>query len=127
MSSLSQMPDPRLRTIDEEDIETIVAEDVHFDGELSFDKSLVVKGRLEGTIASSGDLFVNEGASVDATIKAALISVRGAVQGQLIARERIELFSSAVVKGTLQAPDLIVQSGCSLNGECRMPASEGQG
>ena len=115
------MPDPRLRTIDEEDIETVVAEDVHFDGELAFDRSLVVKGRLEGTIASSGDLFVNEGASVDATIKAALISVRGAVQGQLIARERIELFSSAVVEGTLQAPDLIVQSGCRLNGECRMP------
>ncbi|MFP4429626.1 MAG: polymer-forming cytoskeletal protein [Spirochaetaceae bacterium] len=120
------MPDPRLRTIDEEDIETIVAEDVHFDGELAFDKSLIVKGRLEGTISSSGDLFVNEGASVDATIKAALISVRGAVQGQLIARERIELFSSAVVKGTLEAPDLIVQSGCSLNGECRMPAAGGK-
>jgi cytoskeletal protein CcmA (bactofilin family) len=114
------MPDPRLRTIDEEDIETVVAEDVHFDGELEFDRSLVVKGRLEGTISSSGDLFVNEGASVDATIKAALISVRGSVQGQLIARERIELFSSAVVEGTLQAPDLIVQSGCRLNGECRM-------
>lgn len=114
------MPDPRLRTIDEEDIETVVAEDVHFDGELAFDRSLVVKGRLEGTISSSGDLFVNEGASVDATIKAALISVRGSVQGQLIARERIELFSSAVVEGTLQAPDLIVQSGCRLNGECRM-------
>lgn len=115
------MPDPRLRTIDEEDIETVVAEDVHFDGELSFDKSLVVKGRLEGTIASSGDLFVNEGSTVDATVKAALISVRGTVNGQLIARERIELFSSAVVQGTLQAPDLIVQSGCRLNGECRMP------
>jgi cytoskeletal protein CcmA (bactofilin family) len=116
------MPDPRLRTIDEEDIETVVADDVNFDGELSFTQSLIVKGRLEGTISSSGDLFVNEGASVAATIKAALISVRGTVEGQLIARERIELFSSAVVRGTLQAPDLIVQSGCSLNGECRMPA-----
>ncbi len=121
------MAEPRVRTIDEDEIETIIADDVYFDGQLDFGQSLVVKGRLEGTVNSAGDLYINEGAVVDATIKAALISVHGAVKGELIARERVELFSTATITGTLQAPDLIVQSGCALNGECRMPTTKERG
>ncbi len=118
------MPEWRVKSIDESDIDTVLADDVEFEGELEFDTTVLIKGRFNGRISSTGDLFVNEAARVDATIRARRITVRGALSGELTAGERVELFESAAVSGSIETPDLIVQSGCRFNGTCTMPAEQ---
>ncbi len=118
------MSDLRIRSIDESTLQTVLAEDIEFDGELTFAEPLLIKGSVKGTIASETDLYIHEGALVDATIEARKVSVKGQVKGDIRALDRLELFSTAQVTGNVHAPDLIMQSGCLLNGSCRMERSE---
>lgn len=116
------MADLRVRRIDESDLDSVLAEDFEFEGEIHFEKPLLVKGHLSGQVNSDSDLFISEDAVLDAGVSARRVSVKGAVRGDVTAGERIELFASSQVEGNIATPDLIVQSGCTLNGNCAMPA-----
>lgn len=119
------MAEMRIRSIDESTLQTVLAEDIDFDGEIRFSEPLLVKGSLKGTVVSETDLYINEDAVVAARIEARKVSVKGAVQGDIHASQRLELFSTARIHGNVKTPDLIVQSGCSLNGCCAMPQEAG--
>jgi cytoskeletal protein CcmA (bactofilin family) len=115
------MPELMYRNIDESEIDTILAEDFEFDGELTFEKPLLIKGKFKGDIRTEGDLYISDKAQVEATIEAGTVSVRGEVQGDINARQKLEMYSSSILKGNIVAPDLIMQSGCRFNGVCSMP------
>ncbi len=115
-----ELRDVRIKPIDENEIDTILAEDIDFEGVLTFQKPLMVKGRFKGEIKASSDLYVGEKAEVTAKIEANRVSAKGRIQGDIVARNRIELFSTAQVDGDLISPDLIIESGCRYNGTCRM-------
>jgi cytoskeletal protein CcmA (bactofilin family) len=117
--------DFRVRSIDEDDIDTVLADDIDFDGELSFQHRLLIKGAFRGEISADGDLYISESAQVDATVRASTVSVKGALTGDVRANRRLELFSSASLTGNVQTPDLIMQSGCRFNGTCKMPEKAG--
>lgn len=115
------MADLRVRRIDESDLDSVLAEDFEFEGEIHFEKPLLVKGHVSGQVSSKSDLFISEDAIVDASVSAHRVSVKGTVRGDVSAEDRIELFASSRLKGNIATPDLIVQSGCMLNGNCSMP------
>ncbi|MFP4301827.1 MAG: polymer-forming cytoskeletal protein [Spirochaetaceae bacterium] len=115
------MADLRVRRIDESDLDSVLAEDFEFEGEIHFEKPLLVKGHVSGQISSRSDLFISEGAIVDASVLAHRVSVKGTVRGDVSAEDRLELFASSRLEGNIATPDLIVQSGCTLNGNCSMP------
>lgn len=118
------MSDLRIRAIDESTLQTVLAEDVDFDGELRFSEPLLIKGTVKGTVISDTDLYINPDATVAATISARKVSVKGSVVGDIHADGRLELFASARVEGNVTTPDLIMQSGCRLNGSCTMTGGE---
>lgn len=114
------MPDIQIRNVDESKIDTILAGDIDFTGDLFFSESLMIKGKLNGGIKAAGDLYIDSTACVEATIKANIVSIKGKVTGNISARTRVELFSSAEVIGDITAPDVIMESGCKFNGICKM-------
>jgi cytoskeletal protein CcmA (bactofilin family) len=118
------MANLRIKNIDEAEIDTVLAEDIEFEGELVFHDPLLIKGTFSGEIHASGDLFINESAHVEAKIEAQTISVKGHVEGDVQAHNRLELFQTARVTGNIVTPDLYVQSGCLINGTCRMGPEE---
>jgi len=119
------MSDLRIKHIDESEIDTVLAEDIEFEGDMVFEKPVLIKGSFQGTIRATGDLFINRDAAVNATIEAMIVSVQGAVSGDVHARSRLELFSTSSLSGSIRTPELIMQSGCMFNGTCRMgPSSE---
>ncbi len=123
------MADLRVRTIDETEIPTVLAEDIEFEGTVEFTEPLLVKGKLSGELRSASELFIAPAARLDANVAASRISVKGQINGDLIASERIELFAGATIRGNITTPDLIIQSGGILQGSCTMvqPASEESG
>ncbi len=125
------MTEMRIRSIDESTLQTVLAEDIDFDGEIHFSEPLLIKGHVKGKVVSETDLYINADAVVAARIEARKVSVKGEVQGDIHAKSRLELFASARVTGNVHTPELIVQSGCLLNGSCTMasqaPLSEAGG
>ena len=114
------MAEVRIKDIDEHEIDTILAEDIDFEGHLSFKKPLMIKGKFKGEIKSTSALYVGEKAYVEAKVEANLVSSKGKIKGDMIGHSRVELFSTAQVEGDINAPDFVVESGCKFNGYCNM-------
>jgi cytoskeletal protein CcmA (bactofilin family) len=121
------MSDLRIKKVEDSEIDTILAEDIDFTGELAFNKPLMIKGKFNGTIKASGDLYVGANAFVEARIEANVVSLKGRIKGNIFAKSRVELFSSASVDGDITSPDIIMESGCKFNGMCSMsdPPADG--
>ena len=120
------MAEVRIKKIEESEIDTVLAEDIDFQGVLSFSKPLMVKGRFKGEIKASSDLHVGRDAHVEAKIEANRVSTQGTVKGDIVAHSRVELFSTATVTGDIVTPDLEIERGCRLNGYCRMVSRVGE-
>ena len=114
------MAEVRIKDIDEHEIDTILAEDIDFEGHLTFKKPLMIKGKFKGEIKSTSALYIGEKAYVEATTEAAIVSSRGRHKGDIVAHSRIELYSTAQVDGDVTTPDFVMESGCRFNGYCNM-------
>jgi cytoskeletal protein CcmA (bactofilin family) len=123
------MAEVRIKDIDEHEIDTILAEDIDFEGQLTFKKPLMIKGKFKGEIKSTSSLYIGEKAFVEAKTEAGIISSKGRHKGDIVAHSRVELYSTAQVEGDITTPDFVVESGCKFNGYCNMggvPKKEGQ-
>jgi len=109
-----------IKSVEENHLDTILAEDIDFVGELHFAKPLMIKGKFKGEIQATGDLYVGDHAEVEARIEANVVSLKGKVKGNITAHARVELFSTAEVEGDISAPDIVMESGCRFNGICTM-------
>jgi len=117
---MAAMTDVQINTIDEEQLDTVLASDVEFSGEMRFEKPLMIKGRVSGKVRSVSDLYIDEAAVVEADIIANVVSVKGSVKGNISARQKVELFACSAVDGDVTAPQITMETGCHFNGACRM-------
>lgn len=90
-------------------------------GETNFHAMLRVDGHLIGTVSSeNGTLIVGTNGQVDANVAVAAAMINGAVNGDIVATEKLQLGRTARVLGNIQAPRLIVEEGAILEGGCSM-------
>jgi cytoskeletal protein CcmA (bactofilin family) len=114
------MAEVRIKDIDEHEIDTILAEDIDFEGHLTFKKPLMIKGKFKGEIKSTSSLYIGEKAYVEAKTEAGIVSSKGSHRGDIVGHSRVELFSTAHVDGDVTTPDFVMESGCKFNGYCNM-------
>ncbi len=97
----------------------------HMDGELSFEDTFRVDGKLSGKVLSKGDLVVGERGEVDGTVEVARVYVSGTLKGVIKARKRIEITAGGRVLGDIQTPTLVIEEGGFYEGRCTMePAAQ---
>ncbi len=101
-------------------ISTVFSKDTEFYGDLSFKKSLQINGYMEGEINSSGFLVIGEGAIVKANIKADTVIISGTVQGNVEARERLEIHENGKLYGNIRTAKLKIADGVVFEGKCEM-------
>jgi cytoskeletal protein CcmA (bactofilin family) len=109
---------------DDDDYDTVLSEDIDFKGTLQFEKSFLIKGRMEGAIDARGILLVDAGAEVVADITADKVIIRGSVTGDVTARQKVEVTHTGKLVGNVHAPLIQMESGCVFNGLCRMEPVE---
>lgn len=91
-----------------------------FHGELSFQDTLRIDGKFEGTIREGRLLIIGESADVNADIHVATVSVSGRLRGSVHAKERVELHASARCQCDLETRVLVVEEGAIFEGGCTM-------
>lgn len=99
---------------------TIIGKDAKIKGELSFENSAKILGGFEGKIFAKGEVIIGESALCRATVEAGTVIVDGPIEGDIIARDRIQLTPKAKVKGDIVAASLSVGEGASFVGHCRV-------
>ena len=89
-------------------------------GDLISDEEVLLEGQVEGKIHGERGIMVAAGGEVLGDVAARSVVVGGRVRGQIIAAERAELTSTAVVHGSVQAPKIIIAEGAHLQGNVAM-------
>ena len=92
----------------------------HFKGELSFEDTLRIDGKFEGTIRSANELIIGDTAEVSADIQVGSISIDGTVRGTVVAKKKIEIHPHGKVYAQLTAPILKIEEGALFEGSCSM-------
>jgi cytoskeletal protein CcmA (bactofilin family) len=106
--------------IDETEVITTLADDIHIAGTITFKNALTIEGSIDGEIVSEGLLIVSSAAKVKAKITTKNLVCEGQIIGDVTASEQVVLKKTAVQTGNITTPDIIVESGSVLNGSITM-------
>ena len=89
--------------------------DVEIEGSITFQKELLIDGKIQGQIDSDGMLTIGENANIRGEIKTKSVTVHGNFQGNITA-ERCELKSNCTLQGDVKAARLIIEEGATFIG-----------
>lgn len=91
--------------------------DVEIKGSLKFAGELTFDGKLEGEINGDGVLHLGEKGAVTGNISAQSVVVRGKVNGNITAKEKIDIKSKAEVFGDIRSAKLVIEEGVTFVGK----------
>lgn len=115
--SPSSNPSPVAQKPSGSNTRNVLSSDVEIKGVVKFSHDLIVDGKIEGEIQSTGNLTVGENARIKAEVKTGTVVVYGKVHGNLTATDRVELKASAEVVGDIKAKVLTIEAGAIFVGK----------
>ncbi|MDA8015895.1 MAG: polymer-forming cytoskeletal protein [Thermoanaerobaculia bacterium] len=95
----------------------------HIQGELRFEDTFRVDGRVEGGVVSDGVLIVGDRGEIDGEIRVRRIFVSGVLRGRVDAEEYLEITSNGRVFADLEVANLKIEEGAVFEGRCSMKTS----
>jgi cytoskeletal protein CcmA (bactofilin family) len=104
---------------------TLIGPEALINGEITTANVLQIEGRIEGKIKSSGLVVIGEAGRVKAAIEAENVSIRGKLEGDCTAKNRIEITRTGNVIGNLRAPLIAVAEGALFRGSSNMTDKAG--
>jgi cytoskeletal protein CcmA (bactofilin family) len=104
---------------------SVIATDTKWKGTLESDGSLHVYGVVDGALTAHDDIWVAEGATVDAVLTARRIVIAGTISGTVTASERFEALPQGRINADVSAPAFVVHDGAKINGQLKMAQPEG--
>ncbi|SPE51426.1 conserved hypothetical protein [Verrucomicrobia bacterium] len=95
----------------------VLNSDVELKGTLKFSGELTFDGKLEGEIASEGILNLGDEAVVKGNINVNSVVVRGKINGNVTAKDRIDMKAKTEMFGDIRAPKLVIEEGVTFVGK----------
>ena len=95
----------------------VLNSDVEIKGNVKFAGELTLEGKLEGEVNSDGTLIIGETGTVNGNVSAGTVSVRGKINGNITARDKIEIKSKAEVFGDIRSAKLAIEEGVTFVGK----------
>lgn len=113
-------------------IDSLLGEQVHVEGDVSFSGGMHLDGTIRGSICTDGQddgfLHISEQGQVDGNIRVPRMVLNGAVRGEIYCREFIQLGPKARIEGNLHYVLLEIAEGAEINGSlvrhAEVPAEE---
>jgi cytoskeletal protein CcmA (bactofilin family) len=103
-----------------EHITTALGKETNFSGTMRFKDSLKINGKFKGNIISDGFLYIAEGAIVNADICVGSVVIGGIVRGNVEAKKKLEILSTAQLFGNIKTAKLKIEDGVVFDGKCEM-------
>src|SRR6266540_582620 len=89
----------------------VLTSEVEIKGNLKFSGELTLEGKFEGEINSDGTLHLGDSAVVNGNINAGTVVVRGKINGNIMAKDKIDIKSKAELFGDIRAAKLAIEEG----------------
>ncbi|NOZ10841.1 MAG: polymer-forming cytoskeletal protein [Gammaproteobacteria bacterium] len=100
-------------------INTMIGAKTEAIGNISFQGGMRIDGKVHGNVTAADDkaiLILSGSATVEGTVDAPTVIVSGSINGNLIARKRVELHADAHVEGDVHYSSLAMDPGAVVNG-----------
>ncbi|MFC1497263.1 polymer-forming cytoskeletal protein [Verrucomicrobiota bacterium] len=108
---------------DRETAKTIIGKDAEIVGSIKRSSNIQIDGKLNGDLSCSGNAIIGKTANVKGNLSVNSVTVYGQINGNTIAKDRIDLKSSARVNGDIKAACLTVEDGVSFVGKSEVNPS----
>ena len=95
----------------------LLGSDVEIKGNLKFAGELTFEGKLEGEINSDGTLQLGDSAVVNGSINVNTVVLRGKINGNVTAKEKIEIKAKTELFGDIRSPKLVIEEGVTFVGK----------
>jgi cytoskeletal protein CcmA (bactofilin family) len=95
---------------------------VRLEGKLQSSGTFRIDSAMKGTLISEDTLILGEHAVIEGEIDGNRVFIGGRFDGQIHAKTRVDIQSSAVVTGEIHCPCMVIEAGAIFDGRCHMPA-----
>lgn len=95
----------------------VLNSDVEIKGNLKFAGELTFEGKLDGEINSDGTLTLGDSAVINGNVNAGSVIVRGKINGNVTAKDKIEIKSKAELFGDIRSSKLAIEEGVTFVGK----------
>jgi cytoskeletal protein CcmA (bactofilin family) len=95
----------------------VLGSDVEIKGNIKFTGELAFDGKLDGEVHTDGTLHLGDGCVVNGNISAQSVVVRGKVNGNIVAKEKIEIKAKTELFGDIRAAKLAIEEGVTFVGK----------
>lgn len=95
----------------------ILNSDVEIKGTLKFTGELTFDGKLDGDINSDGALDMGDNAVVKGNLNVNSVVLRGKINGNVTAKEKIEIKTKTELFGDIRSPKLVIEEGVTFVGK----------
>ena len=95
----------------------VLGPDVEVKGSLKFSGELTFEGKLEGDIQSEGVLNLGDSTVINGNINVQSVVVRGKINGNITAKEKIEIKAKSEMFGDIRAAKLAIEEGVTFVGK----------
>jgi cytoskeletal protein CcmA (bactofilin family) len=95
----------------------VLNSDVELKGTLRFSGELTFDGKLDGEINSEGALNLGDNAVIKGNIAVNSVVVRGKINGNVVAKEKIDIKAKTELFGDIRAAKLVIEEGVTFVGK----------
>lgn len=101
--------------------ESVIGPGIQVEGNITGSDSLVVLGSVRGgKISIKENLTIASSARVEADVESASVDISGSIQGNVTAKDKVEIKSGGKLVGDIRAPRILVADGASFKGNINM-------
>jgi cytoskeletal protein CcmA (bactofilin family) len=108
------------REVADQPADTIISAGTLIEGKFKAEGTVRIEGRVHGSLNVNGLLLIGAGAEVKAEVEAVEARVAGKIQGNLRARESVELLEGSRLEGDVFTKCFRIEDGAFFQGNCHM-------
>ncbi|MDR2653418.1 MAG: polymer-forming cytoskeletal protein [Prevotellaceae bacterium] len=101
-----------------------ICENTKITGTIETTGDIRIDGTLEGSVTSTGRVVIGLKGKINGDLHCSCIDVSGKIKGNIIANDILILKEKSVLVGEITVQKLIIESGATFNGLCKMPNNE---
>ena len=102
------------------EVRAVIGKDITIKGEIEGGEDLLIEGVVEGTIHLDAELIVGPEGQVRAQVEAALLTVEGALDGEVSVSEVARLAPGCRMTGVLTSGRVVIEDGANFTGRLDM-------
>ncbi|MFC2161490.1 polymer-forming cytoskeletal protein [Acidobacteriota bacterium] len=124
MSEQNNPEEPKQSDIFSIENYTKVGNTLDIEGEISGQENLNIEGRFQGKIhIEKNNVIINQNATVKAEIHAKNVQIKGRVEGNVFAAEKVHIEKDGLMNGDIIASRISIDDGAQFKGSVKIDAS----